>query len=541
MAFDTYLGDDVFLNLAPGQQSAEISISPLRFGPDMFLRVVRLARGGDAPPPKVGLRANTGDLVEVVPDSPTLTDLPGSTGGAVVATADLKLEPNDVYRVRIFPQDTDNPPTKLALQLTNLDTRGRAFRWVVADNLSETAQSRVVLPPARLNARAERQETGEIVVHNIGTGPLRMEAVAGTDLGAGFVLTTAPVPMPVPVNGVARGTISFTSQRLPAGTDALVETSHRFTTDDPIAQRPERRDARVTITADVLGPRWQPGDVLVVDPQASDGSASRALIRIDPGTGRQTVVSAGQKLVSPAGVTLEPSGHALVVDSGADGGNGAVIRIDRFSGTQTVLSSQGLFRDPSSVVVTPQGRIVVADPRAFDGVGGLITVDPNGVQTKLASGGPLFRPFDLAVDDPATGSLVALNTFQAGTPRLVRVDPNGVAAAFTVDAGVRCLGIEVDATRRVLLAFGSTPDGPVTLVAFRPNGTQDVVPGGQSLGQPFRLRRDAAGNVLVTDQKVGGTASGLRRIPLSGGEQKVLSQGGVLRSPLGVAVVPPAP
>jgi sugar lactone lactonase YvrE len=536
MAFDSYPGDDTVLDLTPGQESDELPIMPVRFGPDMFLRVVRLAAGAAAPPPKVGLRANTGDIVEVVPDSPTLTDLPGSTGGAVVATADLKVEPNDVYRVRIFPQDPNNPPTKLALQLTNLDTRSRAFRWVVADNLSETVQPRVVLPPTRLNARAERPETGEIEVRNIGTGPLRVEAVAGTDLGAGFELTTAPVPMPVPVNGVARMKISFTSRRLPAGTDAVVETSHRFTTDDPIAQRPERRDARVTIIADVLGPRWQPGDVLVVDPQGSDGSAGRVLIRVDPATGRQTVVCAGNPFVSPAGVALAPDGHALVADAGAVDGNGAVIRVDRFTGARIVLSSGNLFRDPSAVVVTPQGRIVVTDPNAL-GTGALITVDPqNGAQVALSSGAGVSRAFNLAVDDPATGSLVALCRNVDGRNRVVRVDPTGGTAEVTTD---RVDGIAVDETRRVLLTLRPDGSGPKTLVAHRPNGTRDVLSTGLLLGEPLRLRRDRAGHVWVVDQKVGGASFGLIRIRLSDGEQTLMSSGGVLRFPLDLVVVPP--
>jgi hypothetical protein len=540
MTFDSYPRDVPVLRLQPAQASDELAITPLLFGPDnsMNIRLVRLTTGTGAPPPapSLELSAAAGPMT-VIPPTDVASDLEAQ-GGAIVATARYKHESNEVYLIRIFPEVAGSQP-QIALRLTNSDTVARSFRWVVADVLAETAQARVELPPAQVDTVAAGPVTGQIEVRNIGTGELRLTADAGTDLGAGFTLSEAPSP--VPANRVGQMKISYKPPSLSPGVVAIVTTTHRFTTNDSIAQQPGRTDARATITANVLGPRWQPGDVLVVDPQASDGSVSRALVRIDPATGRQAVVSAGQKLVSPAGVALEPTGHALVVDSGAEGGNGAVIRVDRFSGSQTILSSQGFFRDPSSVVVTPQGRIVVADPRAFDGVGGLITVDPNGVQTKLASGGPLFRPFDLAVDDPATGSLVALNTFQAGTPRLVRVEPNGVAAAFTVDAGMRCLGIEVDATRRVLLAFGSTAEGPVMLVAYRPNGTQDIVPNGHEVGQPFRLRRDAAGNVLVTDQKMGGGASGLRRFPLGGGEQRLLSQGGVLRSPLGLAVVPPFP
>src|SRR5256885_13022995 len=59
---------------------------------------------------------------------------------------------------------------------------------------------------------------------------------------------------------------------------------------DTIAQRPERRDACSTITATVRAPLWQAGDVLVVDPRASDGGGSRALIRVDATTDRKSVV-----------------------------------------------------------------------------------------------------------------------------------------------------------------------------------------------------------------------------------------------------------
>jgi hypothetical protein len=541
MAFDSYPGDDNVLVLTL-LQSAERAITPPRFGPNMFVRIIQMPAANVAAATLIlSVRADGGPMTEVPLNNPTLTDLPGPAGD-IVANADFKDEQNGVYRLRVFPRDTANPPQQLALRLKNLDGETRSFRWVVADNDAESLQPRVALAPTtHLDAVFDRPVTGKIAVTNRGTGVLHVTTAEGTDLGSGFVL--AAVPSSVPPNSVGTLLVTYTPPSLPSGVIAVASTTHRFTTDDTIAQRPDRRDSQVTITANVQAPLWQTGDVLVVDAEATDGrrDARSALIRVDPATGRQTAVSFDEYFVNPAGVALEASGHALVVDPSAAEGTGAIVRVDRFTGVLTVLSDglrepNNLFRDPSAVVVTPQGRIVVADRSAF-GTGGLIAVDPQtGVQTALTSAPVVQRSFNLAVDDPATGSLVVLCQNPNGFRRVVRVDPNGGSAVVLVaDAPVD--GIAVDETHRVLLIARPVGIGPTELVAYKPDGTRDVLAedGDVVFGDPVRLRRDGAGNVWVT----GPSRAAVGSIRLSDGEQNAVSSQALLRSPMDLVVVPP--
>jgi hypothetical protein len=533
MAFDSYPDDNDVLDLPP-QQSAQRPITTLRFDPNRFmhLRVVQIAAGGAAPP-TLALQADGGPMT-VVAQTGTPTQLPGATG-LTLANAVFTDEQNGVYRIRVSKSAT-SPLQQMTLQLTNGDTTAtRSFRWVVADGEPETRQPRVVFSPTHLDVITDHPQPHGIAVRNIGTGELHITAPPDLTLGSGFVLDGAPGPVPPNSSGVL--SVRYTPPSLPPGGFAAASTTYRFTTDDTIAQRPERRDACATITATVRAPLWHAGDVLVVDPRASDGSGSRALVRVDPTTGRQTIVSARQHFVSPAGVAVEATGDVLVADASAVDGNGAVIRVDRVTGVQTVLSKGNLFRDPSAVVVTPQRRIVVADRSAFGG-GGLITVDPQtGAQTSLSSAPEVQGSFNLTVDDPAIGSLVVLCLNANGWRRAVRVDPNG--GAVVVVAGEPVDGIAVDEARRVLLIARPVEIGPTMLVAHRSDGTRDVLSTGQLLGDPVRLRREGTDTVLVTDRKPDGGDPGLIRIRLGDGEQRLLSSGGVLTSPMDLVVVPP--
>jgi hypothetical protein len=543
MAFDIYPSQDTVLELAPGGQSEPQPITP-RFGSGdgpMFMRIVQLTRGQPAPPPTIALQAGTGPMTVVAQDE-SVTDLTGSADPAVVANVDFRAEPGDVYRIRLFPVDNVPAPAQFALQITNGDTAARTFRWVVADTLDDSAQSRVTLPPTtHLDTHPGPATPGAIPVPNGGTGALRITTSVGSDLGSGFTLTS--VPDPIPPNGAAQLQVTYTPPSpLPAGATAYASTTYTFATNDPVAQRPDRNDARTTITATTSAPLWQPGDILVVDPGAGDGSAGRgALLRIDPATGRQTLVSAGHNFASPAGVALDTEGNALVADPSAVDGNGALIRVDRITGAQTVLSSGNSFRDPTSLVVTPLGRIVVADRTAFGGIGGLIVVDAQtGTQVKLASGDPLRKPTIVAVDDPHAESFVALNSeMTANAEWLIRVDPRGQnlqAAAGSLATGD--VGIAVDAARRILLGQQRS-DSPPEVIALAPDGSQAVLHGGPPLVHPIRLRLDNGGGVVITDWPPDNSAPPkVIRIRLSDGQVTTVSTAGMLRQPFDIAVVP---
>jgi hypothetical protein len=134
---------------------------------------------------------------------------------------------------------------------------------------------------------------------------------------------------------------------------------------------------------EAAAPTLNPGDLLVVDNQYG-------VIQINPETGAQTVVSRGGYLNtvsnSARAIALEASGQILVTDATialADGSIvGGVVRVNPATGAQTMLSSGGLLDDPHGVDVEANGDIVVT-ARA-----GVVRLDPvTGTQTLVSSGG----------------------------------------------------------------------------------------------------------------------------------------------------------
>jgi hypothetical protein len=143
-------------------------------------------------------------------------------------------------------------------------------------------------------------------------------------------------------------------------------------------------------------PTLKSGDILVVD-------NLNGVILVNPDTGAQTVVSTGGYLNtitnSARGIAVEFDGHILVTDAAialADGSIiGGVVRIDPATGAQTLLSRGGLLFQPLSVDVVADGAIVVTDRV------GVVRIDPvTGAQNLISSGGNLTGPQGLTVVRP---------------------------------------------------------------------------------------------------------------------------------------------
>jgi hypothetical protein len=134
-------------------------------------------------------------------------------------------------------------------------------------------------------------------------------------------------------------------------------------------------------------------DILVVDHLFG-------VIQVDPATGAQTVVSTGGFLNtssnSARGIALEANGQILVTDAAiamADGSIvGGVVRIDPTTGVQRLLTRGGLLNQPLSVAVEPDGHIVVTDRV------GVVRIDPvTGAQSLVSSGGNLSGPQGITI------------------------------------------------------------------------------------------------------------------------------------------------
>ena len=255
------------------------------------------------------------------------------------------------------------------------------------------------------------------------------------------------------------------------------------------------------------------GDILVSNPGIP------AIIRIDPETGFQTVLSSGGSLVTPAGLAIESTGQIVVADAGA----AAIIRVNPNDGSQTVVSSGGNLVLPGDLAIEGSGAIVVSDEDAA----AIIRVNPNdGSQTVVSSGGGLSDAQGIAVD--VNGNLVVAQKFFG----VLRVDPNdGTRTLLSSGGNFRFpYGVAIDGSGNVLVA-----DGNFGVIQVDPNGVQAVVSSGF---HPMSIAIEADGNIVVADDD---THKVIRVDPASG-TRKVVSSGGSLGHPqgigFGIVVVP---
>ena len=120
-----------------------------------------------------------------------------------------------------------------------------------------------------------------------------------------------------------------------------------------------------------------------------------------------TLLSEGQLLISPVGLTIDEFNNIVIADAGYET-YGAIISIDPLTGDQTIISSGGLFHDPNSVAVdSADGTLVVADSAA----NALFTVNPyTGEQDVLT----YIVPYPSGVVILTTEQVVLINDIPEG-------------------------------------------------------------------------------------------------------------------------------
>jgi sugar lactone lactonase YvrE len=335
--------------------------------------------------------------------------------------------------------------------------------------------------------------------------------------------------------------VRFTAPSTP-GTSTAVYTA---TSDDPA----DGHNRRITLTATTKAPVsvLHPGDIIAVDLDFSDGTTCcGGVVRVDPATGAQTLLSSGGSLVRPIGAAVEADGKLLIADiqafSGAAlGGQGGVIRVDPATGAQTAAASGGAFIHPMDVAVEADGSLLVADIQAVGGAGAIIRVAPaTGAQSVVCSGG---RPTALAVEADGKILFTAEADFDGGAG-VIRVDPSSGATTQLSSRGSfrGPVGVAVEADGRILVADDqafSDPGGGVIRVD-PVSGAQTTVSSGGNFVRPHGIAVEAGGTILVADPAAFDGTGGVIRVDPVSGAQTVLSSGGVFKSPFGIAVVPTA-
>ena len=257
--------------------------------------------------------------------------------------------------------------------------------------------------------------------------------------------------------------------------------------------------------------RLHPGDILVA---GTTRGGNGAVFRVDPRSGRQTIVSIGGLLFSPSDVELAPDGRILVMDPGSLFG-GSIVAVDPDkpggpSTNQTLVSNHqisgpDLFDTPLGLTVSGR-RIFVADA----GVPGVIAVDRDGQQRLVASGENFASPVAI---DLAPGRLFVADAF--GIPdrdgSIISVNPANGAQSL-VAAGVINVredlvepsGIVVSQPTIYVADRDSQDDQSGAVIAVGFNGGKRVVasnagPGPDLFNDPSGIAFDGRGHLVVGD------------------------------------------
>jgi DNA-binding beta-propeller fold protein YncE len=306
-----------------------------------------------------------------------------------------------------------------------------------------------------------------------------------------------------------------------------------------------------------------PGDPYVVY-TANSFSTGAVILRTEPGTGALVEVSRngpqGNLFQRPYDLAVEPDGKLVVADLGEPNRkDGAVIRVDPLTGMQSLVSSGGEFFDPAGIAVAPDGQIYVVDNRAPDNDGAVIRVDPRtGAQTVVTERssaprrGELDLPFGIAIE--GDGKLVVSNRESpASLPllcsllgKVVRVDPaTGDQAKVSTSGTNRIawpLGLAVRPDGSIVVANECGAGGGLVLLQrlglglgqllLTPNGPEDV------LVTPERVAVDPNGRLLVSDFSAGPDGEGgIVSVDPATGAQSLVRAGDLFNHPLGIAAV----
>ena len=252
------------------------------------------------------------------------------------------------------------------------------------------------------------------------------------------------------------------------------------------------------------------------------------IVRIDPQSGAQEAVSSGGLLRRPYGIVALPSGPMLVADAEA-----GLINIDLrlpAGQQQSIVSSGGLLRQPMGLALEAGGTVVVTDSNR------VIRIDPtrwSGNQTLVSTGGSFSTPHAVVVEP--SGTILVAN--QGGGQSMLRVDPRTGSQTVVPGSKTCANGMTIDAGGNVFVA-GSGGCGQHGIFRFTPAGARSALPSGGNLATPYGMAVDGSGVLLVADPS--GSGSVVRVNPQTGA-QTVVSSGGLLVEPIGIAVVAGSP
>jgi sugar lactone lactonase YvrE len=232
------------------------------------------------------------------------------------------------------------------------------------------------------------------------------------------------------------------------------------------------------------------GDIIYADSgNALDGGI---IVKVDPLSGEQVVLSSGGLLIQPFDPAIDQSGRIVVSDT-----SGRLIRVDPATGLQTLLTdnSAGMLGMPCGIGLDRRGGVLVANTQS------IVRVDPvTGQIQPVSTGGHFMVPIGIAV--AATGEIFVLNT--GPVKQIIRVNPRNGSQSIVSEAGLlnnpqalALSGLDLYVTD-VATPDGNFGIGRVLRVDVL-TGTQTVIAEGGYLVGPVGISSDENGSLIVGD------------------------------------------
>jgi sugar lactone lactonase YvrE len=282
----------------------------------------------------------------------------------------------------------------------------------------------------------------------------------------------------------------------------------------------------------------KPGDIIYAD--SGGGVHGGCIMKVDPESGAQTVISTGDNLVTPFGVALDSSGRIVVSDTSS---SGRLIRIDPENGHQSVIhaDSPDVLGVPFGLAAAPNGEMLVADGQFIVAMN-----TGNGTTRIVSSGGNLGFPLSLTVAEK--DRLFIVN--RTISPEILRIDTKNGAQKVLSRGGYlkspqAIVARDADLyVTDVATADGNFGIGRVIRIDAR-TGAQSIVSEGGYLVGPAGIDVDESGRIVVGDPYTMNPTNpdlfdgGIIRIDPTTGQQTLVARGyGSLVNPRGIIVVP---
>ncbi len=266
---------------------------------------------------------------------------------------------------------------------------------------------------------------------------------------------------------------------------------------------------------------------------ANAAVAAPAIVRVDLATGATVLITQDLPLRDPADLALGPDGRLYLADPTAR----VILRIDPITGEQVVISPPAGLPDEENILGAPQGL-------DFDAAGQLVVaaedrvlrVDPvTGAQELVTFSSLLPSPRALRV--AADGTYFVVDRLNS---RLVQIFPEtGMQAVI----GQRLnglingpIGVAIGDDGRIFVSNFTAN----SLIRFNlSNGNVVRIAEGSSLALPYAAAIDADGHAIVADsdpQSLDGQTGVVVRADLETGTQRVIARGNLLRFPQGIAI-----